>query len=126
MSLKSTPIPPIPEETARVARAVFPRGNILMQLCDTLGAIYSDEAFADLFLTHGQPAEAPWRLALITVFQFVEHLTDRQAADAVRSRLQTAVFTRIDPALMLVIRGWREHDRTGSSMVVNLALVLQP
>lgn len=87
MSLKSTPLPPIPEETARVARAVFPRGNILMQLRDTLGSVYSDEAFADLFPTHGQPAEAPWRLALITVFQFMEHLTDRQAADAVRSRL---------------------------------------
>ena len=52
-----------------------------------LPTIYTDEAFADLFPTHGQPAEAPWRLALVTVFQFMEHLTDRQAADAVRSRL---------------------------------------
>src|SRR5947209_8269487 len=84
MSLKPTPIPPVPEETARVARAVFPRGNVLMQLRDALGTIYSDEQFADLFPTHGQPAEAPWRLALVTVFQFMEHLTDRQAADAVR------------------------------------------
>jgi transposase len=58
-----------------------------MQLRDTLGTIYTDEQFADLFPTHGQPAEAPWRLALVTVFQFMEHLTDRQAADAVRSRL---------------------------------------
>jgi len=58
-----------------------------MQMRDTLGSIYTDEAFADLFPTHGQPAEAPWRLALVTVFQFMEHLTDRQAADAVRSRL---------------------------------------
>ncbi len=87
MSLKSLPIPPVPEETARVVRAIFPRGNILMQFRDTLGTIYTDEVFADLFPTHGQPAEAPWRLALITVLQFMEHLTDRQAADAVRSRL---------------------------------------
>src|SRR5258707_9643073 len=77
MSLKALPIPPVPQETARVAHAVFPRGNILMQLRDTLGAIYTDEAFADLFPTHGQPAEAPWRLALVTVFQFMENLTDR-------------------------------------------------
>ena len=49
--------------------------------------IYTDEAFADLFPTHGQPALAPWRLALVTVFQFMEGLTDRQAADAVRDRL---------------------------------------
>ncbi len=58
-----------------------------MQLRDTLGAIYTDEAFADLFPPHGQPALAPWRLALVTIFQFMEGLTDRQAADAVRDRL---------------------------------------
>src|SRR5215469_13121861 len=87
MSLKAMPIPPVPEETARVAHAVFPRGNVLMQMRDTLGSIYTDEQFADLFPTHGQPAEPPWRLALVTVFQFMEHLTDRQATDAVRSRL---------------------------------------
>jgi len=87
MSLKSLPIPPVPEETARVAQAAFPRGNVVMQVRDTLGAIYTDAAFADLFPTHGQPALAPWRLALVTVFQFMEGLTDRQAADAVRDRL---------------------------------------
>ncbi len=87
MSLKSSPIPPVPEVTACVARAAFPRGNALMQLRDTLGTIYTDEHFVDLFPTHGQPALAPWRLALVTVFQFLEHLTDRQAADAVRDRL---------------------------------------
>ena len=87
MSLKPTPIPPVPEETARVARAAFPRGNVVMQLRDTLEAIYTDEAFADLFPTHGQPALAPWRLALVTVLQFLEGLTDRQAAEAVRDRL---------------------------------------
>src|SRR5947208_10174862 len=87
MSLKSLPIPPVPEETARVAHAAFPRGNVFMQVRDTLGTIFTDESFADLFPTHGQPALAPWRLALVTIMQFMEHLTDRQAADAVRSRL---------------------------------------
>jgi transposase len=87
MSLKSSPIPPIPEVTACVARAAFPHGNVVMQLRDALGTIYTDEDFADLFPTHGQPAEAPWRLALVTIFQFLEGLTDRQAADAVRDRL---------------------------------------
>jgi len=80
MSLKALPIPPVPEETAHVARAAFPRGNVLMQLRDTLGTIYTDEAFADLFPTHGQPALAAWRLAPVTLFQFLEGLTDRQAA----------------------------------------------
>jgi transposase len=87
MSLKSLPIPPIPEEVVRIAHIAFPRGNVFMQIRDTLETIYTDEAFADLFPTHGQPAFAPWRLALVTIFQFMEGLTDRQAADAVRDRL---------------------------------------
>ncbi len=74
MSLKPTAIPPVPEETAQVARAVFPRRNTLMQLRDTLGTMYTDEKFADLFPTHGQLAETPWCLALVTVFQFMEYL----------------------------------------------------
>jgi transposase len=54
-----------------------------MRLRDALGTLYDDELFADLFPTRGQPAEAPWRL-LVTVFQFMEDLSDRQAAQAVR------------------------------------------
>src|SRR5215831_5004324 len=87
MSLKTLPIPPVPEETARIVRACFPHGTLVVQLRDALGALYSDGDFADLFPTRGQPAEAPWRLALVTVLQFLEGLPDRQAADAVRSRL---------------------------------------
>ena len=58
-----------------------------MRLRDEFGSLYEDEDFVRLFPTLGQPALAPWRLALITVFQFLENLTDRQAADAVRGRL---------------------------------------
>jgi transposase len=87
MSMKPQAIPEIPAETVRVARAVLPKGNIYVHLRDTLGSIYQDELFADLYPDRGQPAYAPWRLALVTVFQFLENLTDRQAADAVRSRL---------------------------------------
>ena len=49
MSLHPQPIPPVPEVTARVARAAFPKGNIYLQIRDTLGSIYVDEDFADLF-----------------------------------------------------------------------------
>jgi transposase len=64
-------------------RAVFPKGNIYIHLRDTLGSIDQDGLFEDLYPDRGQPAYAPWRLALVTVFQFMENLTDRQAADAV-------------------------------------------
>ncbi len=87
MSLHPEPIGPVPEETARVAQAAFPLGNLYMRLHDAFGSIYQDEAFTALFPTRGQPAEAPWRLALVTLFQFAEGLSDRQTADAVRGRI---------------------------------------
>ena len=87
MSLKPQAICPVPKETARVARAAYPKGNIYLQMRDVLGSICTDEDFADLFPAVGQPAETPWRLALVTVMQFVENLSDRQAADAVRGRI---------------------------------------
>jgi transposase len=87
MSLKPDPIPPIPEETARIAHAAFPHGSVFMQIRDALGPLFADEDFRDLFPTQGQPAASAWRLAFVTVMQFMENLTDRQAADAVRSRL---------------------------------------
>lgn len=87
MSLKPSPIDPIAEETVRVAQAAFPNGNIYMTMRDEFGTIYNDEQFAMLFPERGQPAEAPWRLALVTIMQFLEDLTDRQAADAVRGRI---------------------------------------
>ncbi len=77
----------IPEETARVARAAYPKGNIYMKMRDAFGTIYQDESFAHVFPQNGRPVEAPWRLAFITVVQFMEGLPDRQAADAVRGRI---------------------------------------
>jgi transposase len=71
-------------KTIRVAKATFHDGSPIMRLRDTLGTLYDDGLFADLFPTRGQPAEAPWRLALVTVFQFMEDLSDRQAAQAAR------------------------------------------
>jgi hypothetical protein len=70
MSLKSQELSPIPEETARIAHAAYPKGNVVMRMRDELGTIYQDEAFVHLFSHTGQPAEAPWRLALVTVMQF--------------------------------------------------------
>ena len=87
MSLHARKPDPIPEETARVARAAFPDGTLYLRMREALDVIYSDEDFADLFPTRGQPAEAPWRLALATIFQFAEDLSDREAADAVRGRI---------------------------------------
>jgi len=87
MSMHPQPIPTIPEETIRIAHAVLPKGNVWMQMRDELGTLYEDQDFQDLFKSRGQPAETPWRLALVTIMQYGEGLTDRQAADAVRTRI---------------------------------------
>jgi transposase len=87
MSLNPCSIEPVPEETARVARAAFPKGNRYMTMRDVLGIIYTNDQFADLYPPVGQYAQHPWRLVLVTLMQFSENLTDRQAADAVRGRI---------------------------------------
>jgi transposase len=82
-----TDLQTIPAETRRVAQAAFPKGNLYLRLRDELGPLYEDNAFADLFPPRGRPAESPGRLALITVFQFAEGLSDRAAVEAVQSRI---------------------------------------
>jgi transposase len=72
----------IPEETQRIAKATFPKGNTYMRMRDELDPIYADEQLVELFSTRGQPVASPARLALVTVMQFAEGLSDRQAADA--------------------------------------------
>jgi len=87
MCLHPRSVDPVPEETARVARAAFPKGTVYTTMKDALGEVFEDEDFAHLFPSRGQPAMAPWRLALVTIMQFAEGLSDRQAADAVRGRI---------------------------------------
>ena len=87
MSLRSPLVYQIPEETVRVAQAAFPKGNLYLTMQAELGMIYTNTQFASLFSATGQPALDPARLALILVFQFLEGLSDRQAAEAVRSRI---------------------------------------
>ena len=87
MSLNPQYPPEVPEETAIVAHAAFPKGNTYMRMRDELGPVFADEQFVELYPDRGQPAESPARLALVTVMQFAEGLSDRQAADAVRARI---------------------------------------
>ena len=73
MSLHPEPIGPIPAETARVAHAACPKSTVVMRLRDEFSGLYEDEDFRTLYPARGQPGLSPWRLALVTVFQFLEH-----------------------------------------------------
>ncbi len=75
----------VPEETARVARAAFPKGNVALWMHDHLGAFVHDIDLDRVYCLRGRPVEAPWRMVVVTVLQYMEGLSDRQAADAVRA-----------------------------------------
>jgi transposase len=97
MSLQAQGLEPIPEATRRLAQKSRPKGTAIMRLRDALGPIYQDETFAELFPRRGRPAEAPWRLALVTVFQAMENLTDRQAAQMVALRMDWKYALSLEP-----------------------------
>ena len=86
MSSLPVSIDPVPAATVRVARAAFPKGALALRLRDALGSRDAATATAGQPVAD-QPRDAPWRLALITVLQFVERLTDHQAATAVGNRI---------------------------------------
>ncbi len=90
MSVQPQPWPePSPEIVAAVA-AMY-RGKrehpLPVMVRDQLGEWLSDEQFAGAYGVRGKPGWPPSRLALVTVFQKAENLTDRQAAEAVRTRI---------------------------------------
>jgi len=93
--LRPSPLNPIPGDTDRVAQAAFPGGHPYLTLANELGPLFTDAPFASLFPTHGQPAFAPWRLALVSILPFAEGLSDRQAAHAVRSRIDWQYVLRL-------------------------------
>jgi transposase len=122
MSLRpQPPLPAVPEDTARVAQTAFRRGNPYLLLRTRLGTIFADATFADLYPTRGQPAYAPWRLALVTLLQFREGLSDRQAAEAVRARIDWKYLLALDladpgfdPSVLCEFRGrLLEHEAAG-------------
>jgi transposase len=129
MSLKPPDIPPVPEETARVARAAFPHGSPYLTFRDALGTIFQNDDFAALFPTWGQPGLPPWRLALVAIMQFREQLSDRQAAEAVRARIDWKYLLSLelsDPGFNYsVLSEFRDRLLAGSAEVLLLDKLLE-
>lgn len=129
MSLQPEKLPEIPEETARIARILFPEGNRFMWLRDELGAIYDDEQFASLYDTVGQLAEQPWRVAIMSVIQYMENYTDRQAAEALKTRIDLKYALSLeltDPGFHFsVLSEFRDRLIKGNREEVLLTTVLK-
>ena len=129
MSLHPHVIAPVPEDTARVARAAFPKGHPYLTFRDALGTIFQDEDFTALFPAWGQPGLPPWRLALVTIMQFREHLADRQAAEAVRARIDWKYLLSLeltDPGFdFSVLSEFRDRLLAGSAEELLLDKLLE-
>src|SRR5438045_8438446 len=129
MSLHPHVIEPVPDETARVAHAAFPTGHPSLTFRDVLVTIFQDEDFTALFPAWGQPALPPWRLALVTIRQFREHLADRQAAEAVRARIDWKYLLRLeltDPGFdFSVLSEFRDRLLAGSAEELLLDKLLE-
>src|SRR5262249_35533611 len=129
MSLHSHVIAPVPEDTARVARAAFPKGHPYLTFRDALGTIFQDEDFSALFPAWGQPGLPPWRLALVTIMQFRENLADRQAAEAVRARIDWKYLLSLeltDPGFdFSVLSEFRDRLLAGSAADLLLDKLLE-
>jgi transposase len=129
MSLHPHVITPVPAETARVARAAFPKGQPYLTFRDALGTIFQDEDFTALFPAWGPPGLPPWRLALVTILQFRENLSDRQAAEAVRARIDWKYLLSLDltdPGFdFSVLSEFRDRLLAGSAEEVLLDKLLE-
>jgi transposase len=129
MSLKPQPIQLVPKQTADVARAAFPKGNPYLIFRDEMGVIFQDDDFLDLYAQDGQPGFSPWRLAWVTIMQFRETLSDRQAAEAVRARLDWKYLLGLeltDPGFdFSVLSEFRDRLLAGSAEELLLDKVLQ-
>jgi len=129
MSLHPHIIEPVPDETARIARAAFPKGHPYLTFRDALGTIFQDEDFAPLYAHTGQPGFTPWRLALVTIMQFRENLADRQAAEAVRARIDWKYLLSLeltDPGFdFSVLSEFRDRLLAGSAEAVLLDKLLE-
>src|SRR5262250_656338 len=129
MSLHPQPIGPIPEQSARVAHAAFPKGHPYLTLREHLGTIFQNEDFAALFPAWGYPGLPPWRLALVTLMQFRENLADRQAAEAVRARIDWKYLLSLeltDPGFdFSVLSEFRDRLLAGSAEALLLDKLLE-
>ena len=87
MCLKPKPLPPIPEETCRIAHRIYPADHLMRRIGEEYADVLHDQDFADLYSATGQPALSPALLALVTILQANEHCSDRVAVEMVRSRI---------------------------------------
>lgn len=123
----------VPSLTAQIARASNPGGTTAMWVRDGLDGLWSDEDFVGWYPRDGRPGLSPAQLATVCVLQFLLDLSDRQAAEAVRCRIdfKHALAMEVDdPGFHhSVLSDFRERltrdDRAGHLLDLALARLKQ-
>ena len=89
VSVQPRPWPKPAEVIVAAVRAKYAwrEAPLAVQVRDRFGELFPDVEFESAFAGRGRPGWSPGRLALVTVLQMAEGLTDRQAAEAVREKL---------------------------------------
>ena len=87
MSLKAQELGPIPEDTYKLGKQILAEDDLMRQIGDKYADLVRDEDFATMYSHTGQPALSPARLALVSVLQAMEHISDRQAVAMLRTRI---------------------------------------
>ncbi len=87
MSLRPRSGEQVPSLTAQIARASNPCGTTAMWVRDRLDGLWRDEDFAGWYPRDGRPGISPAQLATVSGLQFLLGLSDRQAAKAIRCRI---------------------------------------
>ena len=115
MSVRPRPGAEVPELTARMARAGNPGGTTAMWVRDRLDGLWRDEDFADWYPRDGRPALSPAQLATVSVLQFLLGLSDRQAAEAVRCRIdfKYAMAMELDDPGSAAVPAYQQAWETG-------------
>lgn len=100
MSVQPAPWPRPSKEIVAAVRGMYRgrRAPLPVVIRDELGEVFADKAFAVAFGVRGRPGWSPGRLVLVTALQFAENLTDRQAAEAVRVRIDWKYCLGLDLA----------------------------
>ena len=91
MILAQTSFPPIPDDTFLAATAQYGKGNLYIRLGDGLEGLVGGQLLTEAnatFKSHILPA-------LLTVFQYLEELTNDQVLEAVRNRLDLKYALRL-------------------------------
>ena len=127
-----TLFPPLPEDTARAARSVFNIENLYLAIGDQLDALFDEFSWDWPSASGGKPACHVFVLAMVTLFQFAEDLPDRQAAEAVRGRMDWKYALHLslndpgfDPAELHEFRQRLLYDSSGQQIFQRLFIRLE-